>query len=318
MGKRRINILQHVLYMLEFIIVVPIATLISFLPWFIARPMASGITSFIFMFDKVNKQRAYQNLDVIYHSQPLSKIEKDRIIKKLVYNISQYGIEYLKLGSITQKNYHKFLKFEGYENVDKALSQGKGLIAVTAHIGNWDLLGSIPSKMGRDPGAIINRQFNPYTDAWLRWIREKKGHIKCFYNEVSDLSKIVKHIKKGGIICIVADQTYYFQPIFVPFFGIQSATADGPAKFHLKFKAPIVMSFSIKQDDGTYLMKYEEPFNFESTGDFKADCISIMTWINQRYEEYIKKYPEQWFSLLHGRWEKTKPEDFKDIEWDPY
>ncbi len=79
-----------------------------------------------------------------------------------------------------------------------------------------------------------------------------------------------------------------------------------------------MMAFSIRQPDGKYLITFEDAVKFENTGDMEKDCESVMAWINSRYEEYIRMYPDQWFSLLHDRWERTKPEDFADVEWDPY
>lgn len=280
--------------------------------------VADGIGWLLFHIDKQNKKWAYYNLDIIFKDKPLTKEEKDKIVRKLYKQTAAYAIEYIKIGDLKAGNYHKFGELEGFENVDKALEMGKGLIVITAHIGNWDYLGSIAAKLGKTFGAIINRQENPYTDKWLKDIREKKGKILCFYNEISDMTRIIRSLKKGGIIATVADQTYYFKPIFVPFFGVQSATADGPARLHLRFGSPIIMAFAVKRDDGKYRFIYEEPVVFKPTDDLEKDCKKIMTWVNQKYEYYIRKYPEQWFSLLHPRWERTKPEDFLDIEYDPY
>jgi KDO2-lipid IV(A) lauroyltransferase len=268
--------------------------------------------------DRNNRKWAEMNMDIIYKDNPIPKTERERIIREVFRSVGRFAVEYLQIGRITEKNWRKFARYDGLEKVDQALAAGKGVLVVTAHFGNWELLGSISAKIGYNVGAIINRQFNPFSDAWMRRIREKGGKVACFYNEISDISRIVKHLRKNGVVALVADQTYYFQPIFVPFFGMPSATADGPAKFHLKYGAPIVMAFSIRQPDGTYLFHFEDPKSFAPTGNMEADLASIMTWINSRYEEYIRKYPEQWFSLFHGRWERTKPEDFADVEWDPW
>ncbi|MGC8764424.1 MAG: lysophospholipid acyltransferase family protein [Brevinematia bacterium] len=318
MAKRKISLIKKFIYILEFIVVVPLSSLLSLLPLSFLRAIAKPLSLLIFYLDRKNKKIAEYNFRIVYKDNPLSKEEKERLIKKLYHNLVLYGVEYLKLGAINKKNYKKFVEFEGYEYVDEALQDGKGLIVVTGHIGNWEYLGSIPAKLGKNLAVIINRQFNPYTDWWLKHIREKQGKIKCFYNEVSDLSKIVRHLKNGGIVGTLVDQTYYFQPIFVPFFGMPSATADGPAKLHLKYKAPLMMAFGIRKPDGKYLLKFYPHVYFEKTENFEEDCKRIMTWINSEYEKIILKFPEQWFSFFHHRWERTKPEHFSDIEDTPF
>lgn len=305
--------------MLEYIIVVPLAFIISLIPWFMVPALSRFVGWLGFHLNTRDKMWAYENFDIIYKDNPLSKEEKDTILRNLYRNIGRFGIEYMKIGRIKAKNYHKFAEMENFEALNKGLSLGKGLVVVTLHLGNWEWLGSIPAKLGIDLAVVINRQFNPYTDAWLKRLRVKKGKMKAFYNEVSDVRNIAKHLKNGGVIALLADQTYYFKPIFVPFFGLHSATADGPAKFHFKFGAPIVMCYSYYQHDKKkYKFVFKDPIIFDKSDDPIADNKRVMTWVNQQYEKYIRKYPDQWFSLLHPRWEHTQAKDFDEIEIDPY
>jgi KDO2-lipid IV(A) lauroyltransferase len=318
-GKRRITTGEYIGYILEAIIVIPLSLLIALLPFWMGYALADALAFLLFHLDKKNKKWAYENLNIIFAENPLPKKEADALVKKVYKNLARGGFEYFKLWQITEKNASRYGYFENYHIIEECLAQGKGVIVVTCHLGNWEYFGSISVKQKKSNLAvIINRQFNPFTDAWLKFIREKWGKVRCFYNEVSDMKGIVRHLRENGVIAILADQTYYFKPIFVPFFGKQSATADGPAKLHLRYGAPIVMGFSIRESDGRYRFVFEKPYIHPSTGNMEKDAAEIMTYINSRYEEYIRKYPEQWFSLLHPRWEKTRPEDFVDIDWDPF
>jgi len=291
---------------------------LGLLPIKLLKKLAKPLSLLLFLVDKKNKKIAEYNFNIVFKEKPLLPQEKKDLLKKLYFNMVLYAIEYLKLRSVTPKNYKKYVEFENFEYVDEALKEGKGLIVVTAHMGNWEYLGGIPAKLGKNLAVIINRQFNPYTDWWLKRIREVDGGIKSFYNEISDLSRIIKHLKQGGIIGTLVDQTYYFQPIFVPFFGVPTATADGPAKLHLKYGAPLMMAFSIRKADGKYVLKFNKAVKFEGTNDFKKDCEKIMSWINREFEKVILEYPDQWFSFFHYRWERTKPEHFSDIDDTPY
>jgi KDO2-lipid IV(A) lauroyltransferase len=319
LGKRKITVKDRILYIIEYIFVVPLGFLIGLTPRFML-PLWSRFVGWLgFHLNTRDKKWAYYNLDIIYKDNPLSQEEKDRIVRELYRNIARFGIEYMKVGQITSKNYNKYAEYINFEAVERATAQGKGLIVVTLHLGNWEWFGSISAKRGVDLAVIINRQFNPYTDRWLKNIRAKKGKIKVFYNEISEIKNIAKHLRGGGTIALLVDQTYYFKPIFVPFFDMPSATADGPAKFHFKFGAPIMMCYSIyDHSKRKYIFNMEEPVSFEASGNVEEDNKRVMTWINKKYEGYIRKYPEQWFSLLHPRWERTKPEEFEELDFDPY
>ncbi|NPV03037.1 MAG: hypothetical protein HPY53_16810 [Brevinematales bacterium] len=318
MGRRKVGFFERIGYILEYIIVVPLAKLISFIPFAWTNGFARFLGWIFFHVNTRDKKWAYMNLGIIYKDNPLPKEEQDRIVRQLYRNIVRFGIEYLKLGRITAKNYHKYARYENYEAVTKTAAAGKGGIVVTLHLGNWEYMGSVSAKLGLNLAVVINRQFNPYTDLWLKNLRVKKGKMKCFYNEINETMGLAKHLRGGGSIALVADQTYYFKPIFVPFFGMPSATADGPAKLHLRFGSPIVMGYCYRDTDDKYVFKFDDPKTFPSTGDAEKDAADIMTYINSHYETYIRKYPEQWFSLLHPRWEKTTPEEFENIDFDPF
>lgn len=318
MGKRKITFFQRIGYILETIVVVPLATLIGLMPRFMIRPVSWLFAGLVYALNGRDRKWAYYNLDVIYKDKPLDRKEKKRIIMKLYRNVVKFGIEYMQLGRITAKNYHKYARYINFEAVENAHKSGKGALVLTLHLGNWEYMGSVSAKLGTDLAAVINRQFNPYTDKWLKRIREKQGKIVCYYNEISDTRNVAKHLKRGGVLTLVADQTYYFKPIFVPFFGMNSATADGPARLHLRYGSPIVMGHCYTGDDGRYVFDFEDGVTFEPTGDEAKDCERIMAWVNSKYEGYILAHIDQWFSLLHARWERTTPEQFEELDFDPF
>ena len=315
MEKQKFSLLRRIGFVLEAAVVIPLGNLAALLPWKTGRALASMIGSFIFRLNRNGRKQGYVNLDIIYGNHSLSVKEKDRIIKSLFRNIASSIFEYLKLGNVTSQNYLEFVRLKNSEVFDRAVAEGKGILAISAHMGNWEILGSVGAKLGRNIAAVIHRQLNPYTDKWLREVREKRGKIKCFYDEVSDMRQVVGHLKGNGILAILADETYPIRPVFVPFFGRPAATPDGPAKLHLLYGSSIVICFAVKQSDGRYLLTFDGPYHFEKSGDLRKDCKVIMTWINSKYEEIIIEYPDQWFSLLTPRWERHRPEDFKNRSW---
>ena len=297
-------------FILEAVAVIPLGNLAALLPWKTGRFLATVMGIFIFRLSRKARERASRNLDIIYADMPLSSVEKNRIIRRLFINIASSVYEYLKIGRITESNYLDFVRFEDPEAFYRAVRAEEGLIVVSAHLGNWELLGSIAAKLGKNMGAVIHRQLNPHTDKWLRRIREKDGKIKCYYDEISDMRRMFSHLKRGGTLAILADERHTIRPVHVPFFGRLAATPEGPARLHLRFGSPIVFCFSIKQDDGKYLLTFDGPYQFRRTGNMKKDCEYVMRYIYQKYEKVVREHPDQWFTLLTSRWERNHAEDF--------
>jgi KDO2-lipid IV(A) lauroyltransferase len=301
--KKKVSLLRRIGFVLEAAVVIPLGNLAALLPWKIGRPVAALMGLFIFRLSAKARGQAGRNLDIIYAESPLSSTAKERIIQRLFINIATSAYEYLRIGRLTETNYLEFVRIENPEAFFRAVRSKEGVIVVSAHLGNWEFLGSTASKLGMDLGAVIHRQLNPYTDRWLRKIREKHGKIKCYYDDISDMRRMFSYLRAGGTVALLADERQSARPVYVPFFGRPAATPEGPARLHLGFGSPILFSFSIRQDDGKYLLTVDGPYRFERTGNFKKDHEYVMRQINRRYEEVIRMHPDQWFLLLTPRWE---------------
>jgi KDO2-lipid IV(A) lauroyltransferase len=304
--KRKTTLARTIAYILEAVAVIALGTIFSRLPRTIIRRFGVLSGRILFRLDRKDRKRAYHNLDIVFKEPHLLPSEKDRGVRRLFENIAALAFEYLRLDRLYAENLAVFLKAENHEAVAEALREKKGVLVITAHLGNWEYLGVLGSRLGYNVAAVLKRQHNPYTDRWLARIREEKGGAKCFYHGRGLDYRIGVHLKQNGILALVADQRDISSRLIVPFFGKPGQTADGPAKLHLWYESPIVFAFSIRQPDGTYLLKFDGPHRFSGSGDRKADCVRIMTFINQKYEAMVRKYPDQWLSLLTPRWEIDK------------
>jgi Kdo2-lipid IVA lauroyltransferase/acyltransferase len=294
--------MQQLLFLLEAIVAIPLGTLVSSLPWKMAKAFGLLVGKVLFCLDGRDRRQAYHNLDLMYADHPLTQEQKDRLVRRLFLNIGVGAVEFFKIGSLSAGNYRQFVEMGDYRPLLHALEEGKGVLAISAHLGNWEVLGSIVAKLGLNVGAVIKRQENPFTDRWLTNIRERKGKVKCFYHDASVMLHVDRHLKQNGILALMADQRELSRPVFAPFFGQVCPTQDGPARLHLWYEAPIVFPLAIRMDNGKYLLSVDGPYHFETTGDMSEDCREMMAWVNRKYEEMIRKYPDQWFSLLTPRW----------------
>ena len=303
MDKKKTDPVRTVGYILEAVLVIALGAVFSQLPKSMAGHFGFFAGALLFRLDKRDRKWAYHNLDIMFKDRPLLQFEKDRIVRALFINIAKLAFEYLQLGKLKAKTLPEFLQAENHQAVDEALGEKKGVLVITAHFGNWEYLGVLGSQLGYHVATVLKRQHNPYTDRWLTKIREEKGGVKCFYHGRGLNHRIGVHLKQNGILALLADQRYISSSLIAPFFGVSSITAAGPAKLHLWYESPIVFAFSIKQPDGRFLLQFDGPYHFAGSGDHRRDCVNIMTFINKKYEAVIRKYPEQWLSLLTPRWQ---------------
>ena len=301
-GKRGAT-LKTIGYLAEAGLVIPLGAILSRVPQGLTAPLASLAGRLLFFLDRKDRERARHNLDIIFNKPQLSQAEKDRIVRKLFTNIARLALEYLQLDRIGPQNLPLFLQAENPRAVEDALREEKGVLLVSAHLGNWEYLGLLGSRLGYNIAALLKRQHNPYTDRWLTAIREKTAGVKCLYHGRDLHHRVSLHLKHNGILGILADQREVSRPLMVPFFGKPSATAAGPARLHLWFESPLVMAFCVRRPDGKYRVSFDGPYRFRRRGDLEGDCTRVLTFIHGKYEAMIRKYPEQWLTLLTPRWE---------------
>ena len=104
---------------------------------------------------------------------------------------------------------------------------------------------------------------------------------------------------------MLSDQSAPKESVYVKFFGRSVATFQGPAAFALKSRAPVVMLFMIRQQNGTYKL-FSEEIPCSDLEEYNQENVEILT---QRHvavlEKWISQYPEQWL-WMHKRWKNVK------------
>lgn len=244
------------------------------------------------------RNSALENAKIIYGKVDESVL---KTLEKAFENIGIFVTDSFFLNTITKENYDKFVEIEDFEYIEEALGYGKGVIVVTGHFGNWEFLAGIPSRLGLVKLAVVmNRQLNPLTERMILTTRRKAG-METIYNRPEEVKRIVSFLRSGGVVGMVVDQAYYFDPVYVEFFGKEAPTARGPAVFHLKLGSPIVPARSILMEDGRYKLKFYKPLIFNLP--YNMNSIKKVTkHINEVFEDWIRENPTQWFSWTHPRW----------------
>lgn len=192
----------------------------------------------------------------------------------------------------------------GWDELQGALDEGRGLLLVTGHYGNWEIAAAAVAARGVPIAAIVRRQGNRLVDERLDELRRKLG-VETIYQSQAP-SRVPRVLRANGVVGIVGDQDARRSGIFVPFFGRLASTHRGPALFALRLNAP-VFSCIARRLPGKEV-RYEvagERVNVARTGDLEADVTALTAELAARLERQVRHAPEQYF-WFHKRW-KTRP-----------
>jgi KDO2-lipid IV(A) lauroyltransferase len=227
----------------------------------------------------------------------------DEIRKILKESYQNLGITLVELLTIDTYDFNSTSPKVYYSNIEiikQAKEKGNGVILLSGHFGNWELLAFSASVLLEEAlHIVIKYQMNPYTDKYLRNLRQRSG------NELIDMNKagltMVKAIKNNNIIAMLSDQRAGKNEGFkLEFLGREASTYKAPALLALKFKTPIIVGFAVRDKRNNYKVHLIEldhsdlEDNTEGVEELTKRYLSLL-------ENAIRENPGLW-AWQHNRW----------------
>lgn len=255
--------------------------------------------------DRKHRERARANLRMVFPDWSEEKVR--RVVRAVFLHFGKTGARFLRAPALSPEQVLASVKCDGLELIHQALSESKGAILITAHIGNWERMAHYLSLKGI-PLSVIARDAN---DEMSNRIVNRTRRSQGFevYSRTTAARRVLRDLQHNRCVGILPDQNA--QEAFVPFFGRPAGTVLGPAIFHLHTSAPILTTFCTEQPDGSYHVLVSRLDLPDRTGDREADAVAIMVRINEAIEEVVREYPEQWL-WLHDRWRSARREGLLD------
>jgi Kdo2-lipid IVA lauroyltransferase/acyltransferase len=187
----------------------------------------------------------------------------------------------------------------GRENLDAALAQGRGAIAVTAHAGNWEYT-VLGYGLKFHPVAVVGREMDHPLGARLaRYLRERSGN--WMVSKQKGLKEILRQLRQNRAVGIVIDQNTTAEAgLLVDFFGKPARTTPVAALLARR-DIPVLPVFSRRLPDGRHLIAFMELIPMEKTGDIQADIRRHLELQSLAVEAWVRTAPSQYL-WLHRRW----------------
>lgn len=273
------------------------------LPWETAA--RAGARLGLLGYSPVRIRRRVVEEQVAFAFPELPPEEVTRIAREAYASLGRTTVETALLPGLDREQVLALVpEAEGIEEVERALSLGRGIILVTGHLGNWELGGAYLAARGMPMGAIVRRQGNPLFDRYLNETRRSFGNEVIYDAEA--VRKVPRMLRENRPIAFLADQGVLgLASTFVPFFGRLAKTPRGPAVFALRLGTPVFFGAALRRPDGRFRMVFEA-VPVEPTGDREADVDRIVADYTNVLERWVRRAPEQYF-WHHKRWKRQPP-----------
>ncbi|MBU4365856.1 MAG: lysophospholipid acyltransferase family protein [Verrucomicrobia bacterium] len=227
-----------------------------------------------------------------------------RVVADGMYrHLGVFLIEGLRTGHMDLAALAEEVDFSGFEKGLQILSQGHGLIVLTAHVGNFELLAMMAALKGA-PLTVITKALKP---KWLNdWWLETRGKFGVKMLPARDSYRYCREVLKANrILGFILDQNMKRnRGIFVDYFGRPACTSPGLALLSAQTGAPVLPVFMLREPDGRHRLHVFDPLPPPERADKEAIRQATQAY-TAIIERFVRAHPDQWI-WLHRRW-RTQP-----------
>ncbi len=264
-------------------------------------------------FDRRHRARAVANLQRSFPD--FTEAQCSGLAKQSVQNMFMLGVEVLHTTRLvridTWRNYIELDNFR--KTLELLMMRNQGLIMLTGHYGNWEILGYVLATLGFESTAVARPLDNPYINDWVFGVRERQG--QKIVGKKGAISEITHLLANGGVVGFVADQNAGSKGIFVDFFGRKASTYKSIGLLAMQYEVPVVIGYARRLDGRFQFRVGTQDIIWPKDWKDQADPLRYIT---QRYttaiETFIRDDPGQYL-WVHRRW-KTRPKGEQPLQYD--
>lgn len=251
----------------------------------------------IYRASRKHRERALSNLRLVFPE--MTAEAREGLARETFEHFGRVTADFLVSEGRTRAEYDSQTVIEGREHLDQALAQGKGIILITGHFGNWERIGAWLS-LHDYPVTVVQRDTrSTRLNQMVQSLRESPGTRVIGRGDAA--RPLLQRLRQNQLIGILPDQNS--DEIYVPFFGKPAGTVLGPGVLAERTGAPVLPCWCVREGFGRYRMIFEAPLEPEPGYDVKGE--GYIRAINAALERIIRRHPEQWL-WFHDRWKNAR------------
>jgi len=264
-----------------------------------AYVIAAVIGEGFYLFSRRSKPNFNANLRHVlkYSGQEISSRKARRRIRRIgrknFRNFGYYLVDFFRFSHFDQKQMDRFVEVEGIRHINRILSRGKGVVGVTAHLGNWELGGIVFSLLGYPVNAIalshentkINRLFvTQRALAGMKVIPVGKAVLKS-----------LRALKRNEVVVILGDRDVTERGVEADFFGTPTLLPRGPAALAARSGAGIFFGYVVRESTHKYQTAFRPEIERDRAASLEEQEDAILKGLVKEMEDCIIAHLDQWY-----------------------
>ena len=269
-----------------------------------AKRLAAVLAHLLFLGTRRWKAVARGNLELAFPE--LDAASREKIVRGVYDNLGRVVLSVARMPRLTSANIGEWIEYDGFEHYEWALQKGRGVMFLTAHLGNWELSAFAHALFGNPMHVLVRPLDNPSLDRLVDRYRSLAGNQTIRKQDAG--RKVLRALRNNEAVGILIDQnTMGEDRVFVDFFGRKASATSAFVKLAQRSGAVVIPGFALwRPEAGRYVLKFYPPLEWISTGDAAADLVGNTQLCQSVLERVVREHPDQWL-WIHRRW-KTQPE----------
>ena len=270
---------------------------VRLLPYRAAVAAGSLLGSLIYDLLPRERKRTLSHLAIAYP-------ERDRqwLTRTARGTFRHLGKALLEVVAISKRGLRDQVRFQGFDNLTRAMAQGKGVVYFTGHIGNWELMAGAVAQTY--PVSVVAAPIEPKpVNDMIVSLRASLGVRTILRGQPGAAKELIRIFRENRILGILIDQDTDVEGAFVDFMGRPAWTPTAAAQMAIKFEAPVVFGYIQRQADGRHVTFLDGPLQLVRTGNDEADIKANTALFTKMIEDVVRRNPEQWV-WMHRRWRR--------------
>lgn len=216
-------------------------------------------------------------------------------VRQVFAHLGRSLFESINLASVVRPPF-KRITCKNWEEVAKWIHDSRPVIALTGHVGNWDLLAAYVIARGVRVATVGREARNPHLQVILKAMRDAYGIETIWRSDRDGIKRIVQCLKERNVMAALIDQDTRVDSCYVPFFGTPAKTPSALIDLGIRYNARFVSAFMVRTG-GSFEAVIQEIQAPQERG-------AILTRFHSHLEDIIRKHPSQW-AWVHKRWRSS-------------
>ncbi len=271
------------------------------LPLSVSLALGRGLGNIAYFFDVKQRRIGYSNLKAAF-SYKKEPGELKKILKGCYKNLGLMIAEIAKFPKLNSRYIQRYIKISGFKEADRIKNEGRGVIFLTAHFGNWELSAQVAGIKNYPMKVLAREQRHTKINDLLNSYRSMNN---CeVITKGFSIKSILRSLKDGQILGMLGDQSTSKGGVLVDFLGRKTYTPQGPISIARKTKAEILPSFIIRKKGPKHSILIHKPLRAQVQKDTTSSSQGELQEFHNQLADYIDKDPEQWL-WMQKKWKFT-------------